>query len=129
MKNYRILVVDDDAIFLMLTEKFLEQINFNKYVQKFTNGKKVLDYLEENYSSDEHYIVLLDLNMPVMNGWEFLDTIKDKAFDDNLDVYIVTSSTDRSDIEKSKTYSIVKGYKSKPLGIKGLSEIKDEYLA
>ncbi|MEX0598834.1 MAG: response regulator [Candidatus Paceibacterota bacterium] len=128
MRKHRILVVDDDAIFLMLTEKFLEQIDFHEYVETFINGQKVSDFLAENYNTDDIYVVLLDLNMPVMNGWEFLDDIKDKGYDKNLDVFIVTSSTDKADIEKSKTFSLVKDYISKPLTNKGLGEIKLRYV-
>ncbi|MEX0684993.1 MAG: response regulator [Balneolales bacterium] len=128
MKKHRIIVVDDDAICLMLTERFLQKIDFNKYVDTLSNGQEAFDFLAANYTVDEMYIVLLDINMPVMNGWEFLDEIKDKCFDNNLDVFIVTSSIDKADIEKAKTYSLVKDCISKPLTSKELSEIKLRYL-
>lgn len=125
--NYEILVVDDDAIFLMLTEKYLQKINFDNVIRSFKNGKEVLEHLDSTYSDSIKYIILLDINMPIMNGWEFLDAILTKNYYEDLDIYIVTSSIDLADINKANTYNVVREFISKPLSISNLTEIKNQY--
>lgn len=126
MKNYHVLVVDDDEVFLMLTTKFLQKIEFDSNLQKFKNGAEALTYFEEEYNQQDIFVILLDINMPVMDGWEFLNALKRKAYKRNTLVYMVTSSTDIKDKEKSETYSIVRGYESKPLTADKLEVIKKE---
>jgi CheY-like chemotaxis protein len=126
MKNYHVFVVDDDEVFLLLTTKFLEKIKFDENLYKFKNGKEALSHFEEIYNQQDMFLVLLDINMPVMDGWGFLEALKKKAYKRNTFVYMVSASTEESDREKSETYSIVRGYESKPLTADKLEVIKKE---
>lgn len=90
-------------------------------VSSFLNGKIAIDRLESvlnsNYTDAFPGVIFLDINMPVMNGWEFLDSIEQRGFKQRIDarIYIVSSSIDKSDFEKAKTYSNVADYLVKPL--------------
>lgn len=126
MKNYYVLVVDDDPVFSLLTTKFLEKIHFDENLKKFKNGQEALTFFENHYNQKDVFLILLDINMPVMNGWEFLETITIKAYSRNTFVYMITASVEENDKEKASSYKIVRGYESKPLTAEKLERIKKE---
>ena len=118
-------IVDDDSIFVFVLRKLLEKNgNFGKMVD-FKNGNDAIDILFSK-ESELPCVILLDLNMPIIDGWQFLDQLEDSALKDQLNVYIMSSSIDRSDIEKSKNYSIVKDFISKPVNADKLEKILSE---
>lgn len=99
----------------------VEKANSSIDVSSYLNGKLALDALEqalENELTDLlPGVIFLDINMPVMNGWEFLDLLIEKDIKSKLHarIYIVSSSIDKSDFEKAKTYDNVADYLVKPL--------------
>jgi len=125
----KVLCVDDDPITLMLCKKVIERVNYTKEVNVAKNGEDAIEYFNQIKNSNEvaPELVLLDLNMPIMNGWELLDTYLEQGF--NLifkeTKFIVLSSTiDPFDIEKSKNYPMVIDFISKPITKEILAEIK-----
>jgi len=93
-----------------VTEKLiLRNVNESCQFFKFQSAKAALN---EIYSISPNYL-FLDLNMPEMTGWDFLDIFKPKNIGPK--VYILSSSVDERDITKASSYSIVKKYLSKPL--------------
>ncbi|WP_296700380.1 response regulator [Algoriphagus sp.] len=105
-----IALIDDDPISTFVTEKLISK-NVNEPCQfyKFQNAK---DALKEIYKIKPNYL-FLDLNMPDMSGWDFLDTLDTTQND--AEIYILSSSVDERDIHKAKKYGFVKDYFSKPL--------------
>ena len=102
-------IVDDDTIFVFVLKKLLEKNgNFGKMID-FKNGNDAIDVIFGS-ESELPCVILLDLNMPILDGWQFLDQLEDSKLKDQLNVYIMSSSIDRSDIDKSKKYSIVKDF-------------------
>ncbi|MGV9003450.1 response regulator [Flavobacterium sp.] len=125
----KVLCVDDDPITLMLCKKVIERVNYTKVVNTAKNGEDALEYFKQikNNEIEPPELVLLDLNMPIMNGWELLDKYLELEF--NLifkeTKFIVLSSTiDPSDIEKSKNYPMVIDFISKPITKDILKELK-----
>lgn len=114
-----IFVVDDDQIYQFTANKVITSISPDHRVMIFNDGKEVYDYLMGHISEEQNIpdIILLDINMPEMDGWSFLDAIVPKLanLQKQVAVYIVSSSIDHRDIAKSKTYSVVKDYLVKPL--------------
>ncbi|MCH8522909.1 MAG: response regulator [Balneolales bacterium] len=114
-------VIDDDSIYQMLTKRMVEKAYPNTLVASFLNGKLAHDTLlkiVEDKDADEFPdVIFLDINMPVMNGWEFLDSLVEKQIKEKVTakIYIVSSSIDKSDFEKAKTYDNVADYLVKPL--------------
>ncbi|MEB2775427.1 response regulator [Algoriphagus sp. D3-2-R+10] len=118
-----ILLVDDDPIFLLIATKLIGKFEVPVNITSYHNGKLALDFLTKNYTSSESFIVLLDINMPVMNGWEFLDKLTNFNFYDEIEIYIVSSSTDEVDIQKAGTYTNVVKFISKPIGKEDYEDI------
>lgn len=116
MKNIKVLIVEDDTMISFLHKALLQK---NKIAQDpliFNNGKEVWDFLLNYDDPDEFYLILLDLNMPVLNGWQFLDKLKEKdEMANRIKVAIVTSSIDPEDKDKAKDYDVVDYFLSKPL--------------
>ena len=121
----KILCVDDDPITLMLCKKVIEKAEFSKEINTANNGEGALMYfdnlkieLTNNPSIILPEFVFLDLNMPIMGGWEFLDIfLKEKyySFFPNIKVVVLSSTIDPKDIEKSKLYPMVIDFISKPI--------------
>ena len=110
-------IIEDDPITSTITELMLRRSACFDHVQKFENGQEAFDGLARavQANADIPDLILLDLNMPVMDGWEFLDAFSALGLRKHVDVCVLTSSIDPEDIEKSSSYKDVKGYFSKPL--------------
>ena len=111
------MLVDDDPTFNWVSTKLIQKTKPALRIHTFLNGSKALDFLLDNFKEKNHYTILLDINMPVMNGWEFMDALEKSNCGKSADitVFIVTSSTDLSDMENAKTYALIKDYLQKPL--------------
>jgi len=126
-----VLLVDDDAILLMMLQKMVSKTGFHPSPGKYLNGKIAFDHIVNNDDGKTNFVVLLDLNMPVMNGWEFLEKINDTNIKSPVYVIIVTSSVDMRDREKAKAFSQVIYFMEKPVSenkiklLAELSQIKD----
>jgi len=121
-----IVLIDDDPISTFITEKLIfKNIRIPYSIFKFSNA---VDALKEIDLIQPHYL-FLDLNMPEMSGWDFLEQFNYKK--NNPEIYILTSSVDERDIKKARKYSQVKKYLSKPLinqSIKNIfSKHKDQF--
>ena len=121
--NPIVMVVDDDDIVLYLHDLMIKESGLSANPLSFSNGKVALDYLRNNYRETETHLIFLDINMPVMNGWQFLELIEKEGF--IVTVIIVSSSIDPADFEKSKKYPLVKEYVPKPLSIEECVRIKE----
>jgi CheY-like chemotaxis protein len=106
----RIILIDDDPISTFVTEKLIHKnIKIPCEIFTFDNARDALsnvDKIRPNY-------LFLDLNMPEMTGWDFLEEFKPK--NENPEIYILSSSVDERDIKKANQYKQVKRYLSKPL--------------
>lgn len=132
----KILCVDDDPITLMLCRKVVERVEFAKEIITVSNGEEAIHYFdalfEEQKSNDfivYPKLVLLDLNMPVMDGWEFLESYKSKGYPEVFEstrFIVLSSSIDPYDINKSKTYPVI-GFLSKPVTKEMLENLKTQF--
>ncbi|GER60406.1 response regulator [Patiriisocius marinus] len=94
----------------------------------FNNGKEALRKLKSIIDSGEDLpdLILLDLNMPIMDGWQFLDNFTQIEVDKKIIIYIVSSSIDPVDIERSKKYGMVSNFVVKPISTDKVKEIMQE---
>jgi CheY-like chemotaxis protein len=118
-KNYSTFIIDDDPIFVVLFKKIIEKSErFNK-IRNFPDGQFAIEELLKMNSEGGSMpdIIFLDLNMPNIDGWQFLDAIEKYSFKEKLNIYIVSSSIDTFEIEKAKQYQSVKNFISKPIAL------------
>jgi CheY-like chemotaxis protein len=122
-----LLVIDDDDINIFIIKKIVEKTGYNINMVAKTNGQLAIDYLSALAENNENFpqLVLIDINMPVLNGWEFLEAYDKLGVSERVDMYMLSSSVYENDIEKAKTYKTVKGFISKPLSINRLIELFD----
>ncbi|MDI1318462.1 response regulator [Flavobacterium sp.] len=132
----KILCIDDDPITLMLCKKVVERVEFAKEIIIANNGEEAINYFDNLFKErmdDDTIIypklVLLDLNMPVMDGWEFLETYISRNYHNIFDstrFIVLSSSIDPYDINRSKTYPII-GFLSKPVTKAMLENLKPQF--
>lgn len=120
-----ILIIDDDPLIRLIIKMMISKIDSALTLIPCEDGKVGLERLIEHQGNGFETIVLLDLNMPVLDGWGFLDEIQSAQFNDyqNITLYILSSSTDKADIERAKQYSIVTKFYHKPLSSINVTEI------
>lgn len=122
-----LLIIDDDLVSILILKKMLSNVGFLENPIVFYNASEALDFLSKNNTSNDSYCIFLDINMPVMNGWEFLEKIQVNYKPDNFRVYLLTSSTSEQEKSKSKDYHFIKRFISKPISKEILNEIKEEF--
>jgi len=115
-----IIFIDDDIMSNLIHEKIAQTISPQMQISSYLDSVVALSYLKQIAKTNlEKFpdIIFLDLNMPEMDGWEFLEELNRlKAFSlKNCKVYMVTSSIDHGDIEKAKSHKMVHDFISKPL--------------
>jgi CheY-like chemotaxis protein len=112
-------LVDDDDVFVFLTTKAIEQTSLVDLIKVFGNGLDALNFLKENKNNVDALpeIILLDLSMPIMNGWQFLEeyTKLNPTIGKKITIYICSSSISPDDITRAKTISEVSDYIIKPI--------------
>ena len=113
-ENIRILLVDDDPVFLFLHEMLLKKIGISVGVTKCGDGQQALDFMEGQHQGTLFY-VLLDINMPVMNGWSFLSSIQHLSYITHISVFIVSSALHDGERDQEKHFPQVIGSFDKPL--------------
>lgn len=119
------MIVDDDPIFVMMFKKIIANESFYNSPKDFSNGLLAKEYLKSEYDPSTNYIIFLDINMPVMNGWEFLEHICEFADPKNTMVFIVTSSINQADMVRAKENEYVIKYLTKPILGATLVEIEN----
>jgi CheY-like chemotaxis protein len=130
-----ILCVDDDPITLMLCKMVIAKSSFATEIITAQNGEEALNYFDDlklnNLGAEiKKYpsLVFLDLNMPVMDGWEFLDHFSKEEYTTtfkNTKIIVLSSTIDPNDIQKSKTYPMVLDFLSKPITKEIIEHLKE----
>ncbi|MBU2997006.1 response regulator [Cellulophaga baltica] len=119
MRVDKVCIIDDDPIFVYGTKVILNyNRSFCSNIMVYENGEEALEDLVNELKNEEKLpeVIFLDLNMPIMDGWGFLDNFcKIPNIESQTSIYILSSSINPDDINKSKNYSIVKDFIQKPL--------------
>ncbi|MDQ0965364.1 CheY-like chemotaxis protein [Flavobacterium sp. W4I14] len=113
----RILIIDDDELIILLHKELIGSSEFSMGARYFLKAERALSYIKKNISTDIAFLLLLDINMPGMDGWDLLDELQKLLLKNNIYVVMVTSSVLEADRDRAKGYEMVHGFLSKPLRI------------
>lgn len=117
MTNKLTYIIDDDKLSVKLVSLLLNKNEFCQEIKTFYNAQSALDEIAKNIHENGNLpdVILLDLNMPVIDGWQFLDEFILLPLQKEIAVFIVTSSINPVDIEMSRQYKAIKTYIMKPI--------------
>ncbi len=121
----KVAIVDDDNIFQFTTKIKIEKLLLAKEVLVFNDGEEIFNYLKETDLADLPSIILLDINMPLVDGWDFLELYKsvNEEKQKGIEIYMLSSSINPVDVEKAEVNEYVKDYITKPIRDQDLSKI------
>jgi CheY-like chemotaxis protein len=125
----KVFLIEDDPITVMVCERIMKMTDFATEVKSFANGHDAIIFFREMVESeniDAPDIIFLDINMPVMNGWDFLNEFSQLKAAEKLSprIFILSSTVDPEDYKKASAYTAVEGFISKPLTKEHLNEVK-----
>ncbi|MCW3121545.1 MAG: transcriptional regulator [Flavipsychrobacter sp.] len=119
MRPTNVFIIDDDKLFVFLTRKTITTTHISTQISEFNDGQDAINYLKEIAGNEELLpdIILLDLSMPIMDGWEFLEeyTAILPLMNKKIKLYIFSSSISPHDIERAKEIPAVTDFIIKPL--------------
>lgn len=120
-----ILIIDDDEVLLFLHEVIItDLLTENTTIRPYNNATDAFYYLDSIKNENKSTLILLDLNMPEVSGWDFLDKLNEAGLKDNIVVIIITSSINSNDKLKAKLYSQVIQFMEKPLLVDNIEDWK-----
>lgn len=126
-----ILLIDDDQDCNFFHQRLINKMEYAEKVYIVSNGKEAIDFLKSEINGEHPHpdIIFLDINMPIMNGWEFIEEYQKLSESQKAKVMLImlTTSLNIDDVEKAKKYKDIKGYKNKYLDIDTMNEIIAQY--
>ena len=123
------IVIDDSKLDCFIAEKIIQNTGKCETVKVFQQATEALAFIKEKSASDTETVVFVDIQMPVMNGFEFVENFE-RLPDDlkkNYHIYMLSSSINENDIAKVKGYASVKHFLNKPLTNDTITAVLEKY--
>lgn len=121
-----IFLVDDDPINNLINKRLLGKVGISDKIIEFLEGEEALTQIEI-LPSDHQVLIFLDINMPVLNGWEFLEKYLETFPKRQDKIVILSSSIDFQDRQKAREYQLVSGFLEKPLTLDKIYSQLEKY--
>lgn len=126
-QSKKVIVIDDDPINNMICEKLFHYAGVLEPVESFLSAVDALEWLKRHDVENKGALILLDINLPLMNGWEFLDQLKilkTEGYAMDFNIYMHSSSVSIEDQQKALNHPLVEGFLLKPLTLDKLTQLK-----
>ncbi len=124
----KIVLIDDDATTNYLNKLIIEKSELVDEVLTFNSAQEALNFFDAAEDPEDEMLVLLDINMPIMNGWQFLDKYESIKKSTSNKIVILTSSINPVDKRLAEGKKDILDYKSKPLSVDMLNDLVNSYL-
>lgn len=132
MRTLTTYIVDDDDIYQFMASRTIKMTNMVGEIKTFPNGKSAVDYILSHSEDSETLpdVIFLDINMPIMNGWEFLEEFKriKSMLKKDIKVCMVSSSIDEVDIRRANENENVYKFMTKPVKQQKFQEVLSEFV-
>ena len=125
-KKLNFIVIDDSKLDCFIAEKVIEKIGKSESIISFVQAREALDYIiASSMNQQSHTMILVDIQMPVMNGFEFVEAFEQlpKELTDHYSIFVISSSINDYDLKRVNDYPSVKHFLNKPLNGNNLSEL------
>lgn len=123
-KKLHFIVIDDSKLDCFIAEKIIKNTGISESIKSFLQATEALDYIKATPPDDQNRtIILVDIQMPVMNGFEFVEAFEKLPADliKNYTIFIISSSINENDLSRVHNYATVKQFLNKPLTSNNLS--------
>ncbi len=126
------MIIDDDPINNIIARHTIRHFDSSIVIDDYSDPERALKFLDEQSKNRVQKlpdVIFLDLNMPLIDGWAFLESYKNllPLFNKDIELYLLTSSNSHSDMKRAKTFPVVSNYITKPLNINSLEKIRKEF--
>lgn len=126
-----IMLIDDDEVYNFICSETIKKILNITSIDTYTSSQNGLKFLAQTIEEgrDLPNVIFIDINMPILDGWSFIEEYQkiSKNITQKVLIYIQSSSVYEEDIQKSKTYDVIDGFITKPLSMAQLLEIRDKF--
>ena len=126
------IVIDDNKLDCFIAEKIILNTGLSEKIKTFTDAQKALDYISgaDVKSNDEKGIIIVDIQMPLMNGFEFVEAFESlpDTVQDKFSIYVLSSTINETDLNRVRNYRTVKHLIDKPLTSKKLSYLVEHLM-
>jgi response regulator of citrate/malate metabolism len=122
----KVLIIDDDPGVLFLHKIIVREGKLNSSPNTFNDAEKALEFILPMDANTAKFLIFLDINMPKINGWEFLEILVEKITYAEIKVIMVTSSLSKVEREKSKEYGMIIDFWEKPMEEAQVSQLKEK---
>ncbi len=117
-KKSNFIVIDDSKLDCFIAEKVIKNTGLSEAITSYVNAIEALEVIRENIAPGElHTIILVDIQMPIMNGFQFVEAFEELPDEvkTNYSIYVISSSINDRDLNRVNTYASVKQFLNKPL--------------
>jgi CheY-like chemotaxis protein len=120
-------IIDDDHIFLFGAKRMMESTSFCDVLLVYRNGMEALEALKTMVDENEELpsVIFLDINMPVLDGWQFLEEFEELINDKVIHIFILSSSIDPQDLKKAELFGSIREFIHKPIKYSDLARAKE----
>ena len=126
-EDFELVHIDDDLIILIVTKMMVQELDDQISFESFSSATDALDYFNKSKDNQRRWLILLDLNMPGMSGWDFLRELAKGDYEKRCTVVIASSSVDPRDTDRANADALVKDFISKPLYDNKIQNVIEKY--